>query len=175
MQPVVQAPTPALEDPAAAEIPAKIRGRRKARIRTEKTPAMSQIQEVTSPIVRAQRRQRGNTLENRVANAFRAYFAWAVEEDDLFEVFRRNAGVIALMPDREPLELGISELLEDLAEWAADGEVPDAEDGYLATAAVGMGFQVATTLLEKDPPDIEGATRLCTRMFMGGLKALAED
>src|SRR3954454_20117722 len=120
---------------------------------------LEEMSEKGRALVRAQRQSPGRTIEERVAGAFRAYFAWAVEEDDLFEVFRRNAGVIALMPDREPFELGISELLEDLAEWAADGEVPDAEYGYLATAAVGMGFQVATTLLEKDPPDIEGATR----------------
>jgi AcrR family transcriptional regulator len=125
-------------------------------------------------LVRAQRQKPG-TLEDRVANAYRAYFEWAVEEHDLFEVFRRNAGVIALLPDREQFELGISELIEDLTEWAAAGDLPAAEFDYLAIAGVGMGFQVATYLVEKDPPDIEGATRFCTRMFMGGVKALGED
>jgi hypothetical protein len=38
-----------------------------------------------------------------------------------------------------------------------------------------MGFQVATHLVERDPPDIEGATQFCTRMFMGGVRALSED
>jgi AcrR family transcriptional regulator len=126
-------------------------------------------------IVRAQRQDPGASLEERIYNAFRAYFEWAVEENDMFEVFRRNAGVIALMPDREPFELGISELIEDLTEWAADGDLPQADYDYLATAGVGMGFQVATRLLEKDPPDTQGATRFCTRMFMGGIRALAEE
>src|SRR3954465_8991974 len=45
-------------------------------------------------IVRAQRREPGRTMEKRVANAYRAYFAWAVEERELFLVFRRNAGAI---------------------------------------------------------------------------------
>jgi hypothetical protein len=45
----------------------------------------------------------------------------------------------------------------------------------LAVGCVGMGFQVATHLVEGDPPDIDGATRFCTRMFMGGLKALSEE
>src|SRR3954465_701483 len=126
-------------------------------------------------LVRAQRQDTTLSLEERVANAYRAYFVWAVEEDDLFEVFRRNAGVIALMPDREPFELGISELVEDMTAWAADGDIPQAEFDYLAVAAVGMGFQIATHLVEKDPPDIDGATRFCTRMFMGGVKALSDD
>jgi hypothetical protein len=126
-------------------------------------------------LARAQRRESGRTLEERVANAYRAYFEWAVAENDLFEVFRRNTGVIALMPDREPFELGISELIEDLTEWAAVGDIPEAEYDYLAIAGVGMGFQVATHLVERDPPDVDGAARFCTKMFMGGVRALSGD
>ena len=136
---------------------------------------LEEMSEKGRALVRAQRQSPGRTIEERVAGAYRAYFAWAVEEDDLFEVFRRNAGVIALMPDREPFELGISELIEDLKEWAQAGDLPDGDFEYLATAAVGLGFQIATHLVERDPPDIEGATRFCTRMFMGGVKALTED
>src|SRR3954469_11006844 len=126
-------------------------------------------------IVRAQRQESGASLEERIYNAYRAYFEWAVEEDDLFDVFRRNAGVIALLPDREPFELGITELIEDITAWAEAGDLPAADYEYLATAAVGMGFQIATHLVEHDPPDVEGATRFCTRMFMGGVKALSDD
>jgi AcrR family transcriptional regulator len=136
---------------------------------------LDEMSEKGRALVREQRQQPGRSLEERVANAYRAYFAWAIEEHDLFEVFRRNAGVIALMPDREPFELGISELIEDLTEWAAAGDLPTAEFEYLATAGVGLGFQVATHLVEKDPPDVEVATRFCTRMFMGGVRALGED
>jgi AcrR family transcriptional regulator len=136
---------------------------------------LEEMAEKGRALARAQRQAPGRTLEERVANAYRAYFDWAVEENDLFEVFRRNASVIALMPDREPFELGVSELIEDLTEWAEAGDIPAAEFDYLATAGVGMGFQVATRLVEGDPPDIEGATRFCTRMFMAGLKALSDD
>jgi AcrR family transcriptional regulator len=136
---------------------------------------LEEMSEKGRALVRAQRQEPGLSIEERVAGAYRAYFEWAVEEDDLFEVFRRNAGVIALMPDREPFELGISELIEDLKQWAQAGDLPDADFEYLATAAVGLGFQIATHLVERDPPDIDGATRFCTRMFMGGVKALTED
>jgi AcrR family transcriptional regulator len=136
---------------------------------------LDEMSEKGRALVRAQRQEPDRSLEERVANAYRAYFEWAVEEHDLFEVFRRNAGVIALMPDREPFELGINELVEDLTEWAAAGDLPPGDFEYLATAGVGIGFQVATHLVDRDPPDVEGATRFCTRMFMGGVKALSED
>src|SRR4051795_8173508 len=126
-------------------------------------------------IVRAQRQDSGASLEERIYNAYRAYFEWAVEENDMFDVFRLNAGVIALLPDREPFELGISEFFEDLSDWAAAGDIPAVDLEMLAVAGVGMGFQVATHLVEGDPPDVDGATRFCTRMFMGGLRALSEE
>jgi AcrR family transcriptional regulator len=126
-------------------------------------------------LARAQRQDSSVKLEERIANAYRAYFEWAIAEKDLFDVFRRNAGIIALLPDREPFELGISELIEDITAWAEAGDLPAADYEYLAVAAVGMGFQIATHLVEHDPPDVEGATRFCTRMFMGGVKALSDD
>jgi AcrR family transcriptional regulator len=136
---------------------------------------LDEMSEKGRALVRTQRQESGRSLEERVANAYRAYFEWAVSEHDLFEVFRRNASVIALLPDREPFELGISELIEDLTAWAEAGDIPTADFDYLAIAGVGMGFQIATHLVEGDPPDLDGATRFCTRMFMGGVRALSED
>src|SRR3954468_7569702 len=126
-------------------------------------------------LVRAQRREPGLTIEERVAGAYRAYFAWAVEERELFQVFRRNAGAIALMPETGIFEMGIVELFEDLRDWEEAGDLPRIDLDYLATATVAMGFQIATHLVDRDPPDVEGATRFCTRMFMGGVRALADE
>ena len=139
------------------------------------TALLDEMGEKGRALVRAQRQDTKLSLEERIASAYRAYFEWAVAEDDLFEVFRRNAGVIALLPDREPFELGISELIEDITAWAEAGDIPQADYEYLAIAGVGIGFQIATHLVEGDPPDVDGATRFCTRMFMGGVKALSDD
>ena len=84
---------------------------------------LQQMSERSRAIVRAQRRAPGLTMDERVANAYRAYFEWVVEERELFQVFRRNAGAIALMPDADLFEIGILELIEDLAEWEEAGEV----------------------------------------------------
>jgi AcrR family transcriptional regulator len=126
-------------------------------------------------LVRAQRREPGLTVEQRVAGAYRAYFDWVVQERELFQVFRRNAGAIAVMTESGMFEMGITEMFEDLREWEAAGDLPKIDLEYLATACVGMGFQVATHLADRDPADVEGATRFCTRMFLGGVRALAED
>src|SRR3954470_16848169 len=75
-------------------------------------------------IARAQRLDPGSSLEERIYNAFRAYFEWAVSENSPCEVCRRSAGLIAFLPAREPFELGITELLEDMTKWAEDGDMP---------------------------------------------------
>jgi AcrR family transcriptional regulator len=135
---------------------------------------LEQMAERSRALVRAQRREPGASVEERVANAYRAYFEWAVEESELFQVFRRNAGAIALMPDSGIFEMGIVELFEDLREWSEAGDLPELDLDYLATATVAIGFQVATHLIDRDPPDVEGATRFCTKVFMGGVRALGE-
>ena len=135
---------------------------------------LGEMAERSRAIVRAQRREPGLTVEERVANAYRAYFVWAMEERELFQVFRRNAGAIALMPDGDLFEMGVVELFEDMSDWEEAGDLPAVDLDYLATATVAIGFQIATHLVDRDPPDVEGATRFCTRMFMGGVRALAD-
>ena len=136
---------------------------------------LEEMAERSRAIVRAQRLEPGLTMEQRVANAFRAYFSWAVEEAELFQVFRRNAGAIALLPGDGVFELGILEMIEDFASWEEAGDLPAIDLDYLATATVAMGFQVATHLVDREPPDVDGATRFCARMFLGGVRALAEE
>ena len=132
---------------------------------------LQEMAERSRALVRLERRERGLTLEQLVENAYRAYFSWALEERELFQVFRRNAGAVARMGSGV-FEHSIVEALEDLSAWEEAGLLPDVDLEYLATAGVGMGFQIATHLADRDPPDVEGATRFCTRMFVGGVRAL---
>jgi AcrR family transcriptional regulator len=121
--------------------------------------------------VRAQRHAPGS-LEERIERAYRAYFDLAVEERELFAVFRRNVGVIAMMSWEGLAEAGVSELVEDLREWADAGDLPDVDFDYLAMAMVGLGVHVATQLIDRDPPDPAGAARFCTTLVLSGLRGL---
>jgi len=124
--------------------------------------------------VRAQRSLPGKSLEERIHGAYVAYFELAVQDAELFAVFRRNAGAIAMMPEQGLFEAGIDDLLEDLVDWAGEGRIENVDVGYLATAMAGAGFQVATRMIDRDPPDVDGAARFCTQLFMGGIPALPE-
>lgn len=134
---------------------------------------LEEMAERARTLVRIERREPGLTLEQLVENAYRAYFSWSLQERELFQVFRRNAGAVAMM-ESSTFELSIIEALEDLSAWEEAGLLPDVDLEYLATAGVGMAFQIATHLVDRDPPDVEAATRFCTRMFIGGIRALAD-
>jgi AcrR family transcriptional regulator len=135
---------------------------------------IAELADKARDVVRAQRRTPGRSVEERVQGAYRAYFELVVEERELFEVLRRNAGLVGVVTDDAIFEAGIRELFLDLVDWTDAGDLPQVDLDYLATAMVGAGFQVATHLLEREPPDVEAAARFCTRLFMGGIPALGE-
>ena len=135
---------------------------------------IAELADKAREVVRAQRQTPGRTVEERVEGAYRAYFELVLEERELFEVLRRNAGLVGVVTDDEIFEAGIRELFADLADWAAAGDLPPVDLDYLATAMVGTGFQVATHLLDREPADVDAAARFCTRLFMGGIRALGE-
>jgi AcrR family transcriptional regulator len=135
---------------------------------------IAELADKAREVVRAQRRVPGRTVEERLEGAYRAYFELVLEERELFEVLRRNAGLVGIVTDNEIFEAGIRELFVDLVDWADAGDLPQLDLDYLATAMVGAGFQVATHLLDREPPDMDAAARFCTRLFLGGIPALGE-
>jgi AcrR family transcriptional regulator len=137
------------------------------------TALIAELAEKARRRVREERRAKELTVEERVEAAYRAYFELVLEERELFEVFRRNAGVVAAMADRDWFADGERELLEDLVEWARAGEIADVGLVLLAQAMFGAGVHVANHLVDEPEPDIEGAALFCTRLFLGGVRALA--
>jgi AcrR family transcriptional regulator len=134
---------------------------------------IAELADKAREVVRAQRRVPGRTVEERLEGAYRAYFELVLHERELFEVLRRNAGLVGVVTDNEIFEAGIRELFVDLVDWAEAGDLPQLDLDYLATAMVGAGFQVATHLLDREPPDMDAAARFCTRLFLGGIERIA--
>jgi AcrR family transcriptional regulator len=101
-----------------------------------------------------------------VEAGYRAYFAFVVEDPVTFAFLRRNlavADVGAVLP------LGAAELEEDLAALAARGALPPLDLDYCAHAMVAVGVELGARMAEREPPDVEGATRFATRLFLAGV------
>ncbi len=117
-------------------------------------------------------RRAASSLEEFVADAYRAYFAFLADDPQLFELVRRNAGTIRTVFSAPAFGVSVSELEEDLRSGIASGAIPNLDVEYMAAAMVGAAFEVGVRMVERDPPDVDGATRFATELFLGGIARL---
>ena len=116
-------------------------------------------------------RRRAQTLEEFVASGFRAYFQFVSEDRGTLDLMRRNAGTIRTLFDEPAIGAGTEELRADLEDAVAAGLLPAHDSEYMAAAMVGAGIELALIMSAREPPDVEGATAMATRLFATGLRA----
>jgi AcrR family transcriptional regulator len=111
-------------------------------------------------------------VEAFVAGGFRAYLSYLAEDRETFALMRRNAGTIRTLFDEPVIGAGTDELRADLEAGIASGALPPHDTGLMAAAMVGTGIEVGTRMIERDPPDVEGAVAFVTKVFLGGFDRL---
>jgi AcrR family transcriptional regulator len=121
--------------------------------------------------VQAARREAGS-LEEFVAAGYREYFGFLASDPQAFELMRRNSGTIRTMFDEPIFGAGIEELASDLRQAMRLRIVPQLDADYMAGAMVGAALEVGVAMVKRDPPDVEGATRFATQVFLGGIERL---
>jgi AcrR family transcriptional regulator len=107
-----------------------------------------------------------------VEAGYRAYFEAIVEDPATFAFLRRNLDVLGATGLEGELPLGAAELAEDLEALVARGALPPLDVDYCAHAMVAVGVEVGARMAEREPPDVDGATRFATALFLGGVKQL---
>jgi AcrR family transcriptional regulator len=115
--------------------------------------------------VRAARRA-ARTPRAFVEDAYRAYFEFIVEDPERAAFLSRNASAIRAMFDESERPAGIDELAEDLRDAIARGDLPPVDVEYCAGAMIAVGLELGERLIRRDPPDVEGATRFATELFL---------
>ena len=118
--------------------------------------------------VRAARR-RATAPRAFIEDSYRAYFEFIVEDPSTFAFMARNAGTIRAFFDEGAVPLAGDELVEDLRVAIEAGLLPSLDLEYTAHAMVALGVELGVRMIERDPPDVEGATRFATELFLGGL------
>jgi AcrR family transcriptional regulator len=121
--------------------------------------------------VQAARREAAS-LEEFVAAGYREYFRFLAEDPEAFALMRRNSGTIRAMFDEPIFGAGIDELASDLRTAMKVGIVPRVDAEYVAAAMVGAALELGVAMIQREPPDVEGATQFATRVFLGGIERL---
>jgi AcrR family transcriptional regulator len=128
-----------------------------------------------SAVARAERRQPGVGIEDRIYNAYRAYFALVTADPQMFELLRRNADAMAMMGQQDVFMEGIHELVEDMGQWIAEGELPPGARNwlmYVALSIAGGGWQLAAYMADEGISDVDATARFCTRLLLDGLRGI---
>jgi AcrR family transcriptional regulator len=124
---------------------------------------------------RDKRLQPGISLEERIYDAYCAYFELVVADPEMFEVLRRNADAIAMMGSEDLFAEAVRELVEDMQQWVEEGQLPAEVDQwlpYVARSLAGGGFQVAAHMADEGVSDVDATARFCTRLMLEGLRSL---
>lgn len=123
-------------------------------------------------LARAARRA-APTPEAFVTDAYRAYFQFLADDPQLFMLLRRNAGTVTTLFAAGTFGVTVDELAEDLRDAIARGALPAGGDvDYLAAAMVGTALEVGVKMVEREPPDVDGATGFAAGLFLGAFSLL---
>jgi AcrR family transcriptional regulator len=122
--------------------------------------------------VRAARR-RAHTAEEFVEGGYRAFFDYIVEDPERFAFMQRNLDTIRNRFGDAVLPAGTAELAEDLRTAIEAGHLPPVDVEYCAHAMIAVGLELGARLTERRPPDVEGATRFASALFLGALERAA--
>jgi AcrR family transcriptional regulator len=117
-------------------------------------------------------RRNAASAEGFVEGGFRAFFEYIVEDPQRFAFMRRNLDTLRTRFGDAVLPAGTGELAEDLRAAIAAGHLPPVDVEYCAHAMIAVGLELGTRLVERDPPDVEGATRFASALFLGALDGL---
>jgi len=118
-------------------------------------------------------RLRATSAAAFVEDAYRAYFEYVVEDPEMVLVIRRNMGTVRTLFGDTQLPASTQELAADLRAAVARGLLPALDTDYAAHAMVVVGIELGERLIERDPPDVDGATAFASGLFLGGLERLA--
>lgn len=111
------------------------------------------------------------TPEEFVHRGFRAFFEFVAEDRVTFQLMRRNDAAMRALLGEPALMAAAEELMEDLGEAVARGVTGGFDLDYMAGAMYGVGFEVAVRMVERDPVDVEGATRFASTLFLAAMDA----
>ncbi len=117
-------------------------------------------------------RIRATTFEEFISGSYRAFFDYLVTDRANFAMMRRNTGALRVRMDTQEIVAGFDELRSDIKKGIADGLIPNVDPGYLTSAFIGVAFEVGDVMVQRDPPDPEGAAEFAAALMLGGIAAL---
>jgi AcrR family transcriptional regulator len=120
-----------------------------------------------------QARARAKSVEAFLRLAFQAYFDFIARDRVIFELLRRNAGVLrSLDVEATGFGAGVDELRRDLEAAIAAGRLPSMDVEYMTAAIAGVAFELGVKMVERSRIDADGTAAFATSLFLGAFERM---
>jgi AcrR family transcriptional regulator len=117
------------------------------------------------PLLRAER-QRAQTADDFIAGTFRTFLSQAQQRSQsLAAIDLRDDQMLAGM---RMIVMGGDDLRRDIEAAAERGLFANVDAELLAAAIVGIAFEVADVMRQRQHADVNGAARFCTELILRG-------
>jgi AcrR family transcriptional regulator len=117
-------------------------------------------------------RMKATTVEEFITCTFRTFFEFVAGDGVNFRTIRHSADTTRVRMDTPEVIAGFGELRDDIELAVAKGLFPSVDADYLMAAIVGVAFEVAERLLQREPHDPVAAAEFATALFIGGVRGL---
>ena len=117
-------------------------------------------------------RMKATTVEEFITCTFRTFFEFVAGDGVNFRTIRHSADTTRVRMDTPEVIAGFGELRDDIELAVAKGLFPSVDADYLMAAIVGVAFEVAERLLQREPHDPVAAAEFATALLIGGVRGL---
>jgi AcrR family transcriptional regulator len=117
-------------------------------------------------------RKTAKSVEEFISSMFLTFMEFFAEDHTNMQAMRHSADTTRIRVDTPEVVAGFEELREDIEKAIQDGLFPPVDADYLMAALVGVAFEVAERMVQREPRDPAAAAAFATALFMGGIRML---
>jgi AcrR family transcriptional regulator len=123
------------------------------------------------PRLRDQRKL-AKTVEEFISGTFLTFMEFIAEDQTSVRTMRHSADTTRIRVDTPEIVAGFDEMREDIEKAIQDGLFPPIDADYLMAAIVGVAFEVAERMVQREHRDPVAAANFATALFLGGIRTL---
>ncbi|HEY0281631.1 MAG TPA: TetR/AcrR family transcriptional regulator [Rhizomicrobium sp.] len=117
-------------------------------------------------------RMKATTVEEFITGSFRTFFEFVAGDAMNLRAIRHSADATRVRMDTPEVIAGFDELRGDIEMAVAKGLFPPVDADYLMAAIVGVAFEVAERMLQREEHDTAAAAAFAAALFIGGVRNL---
>jgi len=121
-------------------------------------------------------REHSSNFEEFIEGAYRAFFQFiSGEHKDAIAKGAPHTAMMGIRVDTPEMKAIFDEIRIDIETMMPRDLAPNIDTEYLTAAAIGIAREVGDHMLQREPVDVEGATRFATSLMLASMAGFSSD